>query len=845
MKYVFITLCFSVLLLLILMTQQKNHFSAKSNQEEPSDWFIAQRSYPYGKVDYTAYKIALQKKSELTAVVTERDNLIWQAEGPYNIGGRIQDVEMDPTNMQIIYAGAATGGIFKSTDQGATWTPIFDLQPSLSIGDIAIAPLDPETIYAGTGEPNCGGGSITYDGAGIFKSLDGGESWNYTGLDSSRNTGRIVVDPKNTNRVFAATMGDLFADSPHRGVYRTEDGGASWQQVLFLNDSTGAIDLAINRLHPDTIFACTWERVRRPTYEHYGGASSGIYRSYDGGNTWTELTSGLPSGNTVGRIGIDISQSNPAVLYAIYADDVGYFNGIYKTSDNGDNWTHTNDAALSGMFASYGWWFGRIKVDPISPNIAYAIGFDEYKTENGGTTWNSSGGSMHVDHHTMYIHPLDHNLILDGNDGGVYKSTNGSSSWTHYDNIANSQFYTCELDNSNTQRLYGGLQDNNVVRTLTGGLNDWQSIIGGDGFYVLVDPVNANYVYAESQYGALNKSTNGGTFFSSATNGIGFNDRHNWNTPVAFNPKNPKSLYYGSNKLYKSINRASNWNVISPDLTNGSGAGNITFGTITTISVSPVDTNTIYAGTDDGNVWMTSNNGVNWTNVSSTLPDRWVTRVTCDPKDELKAYVTFSGYRFNDNMVHVYMTEDGGQSWESISGNLPDIPTNDILVDTSLNNTLYIATDVGVFYSSNMGNSWNVLGTGLPTVPVTDLTFHEPTKTLLAATYGRSMYSLDLNNLPTGNPNPVTAVFSLTIFPNPVQDMLNVDFISDQSQKGMVKVMDVNGRVVWETQKSFSKGKNNFHWNREGENGSKVSPGIYFLCIEMEEKKVVKKFQVL
>ncbi|MBA2422793.1 MAG: hypothetical protein H0V61_06170, partial [Chitinophagales bacterium] len=544
-----------------------NRFTKVDDKKGPSDWFISQRIYPYGKVDYHAYKNSITRRAEMMAAKTERDDLLWLQEGPINIGGRVQDIEMDPADTSIIYVGAASGGIFKSHDGGLNWVSIFDEQPSLSIGDIAIAPSDPDIIFAGTGEPNCGGGSVTYDGMGVYKSTDAGLTWNYSGLDSTRNTGRIMIDPNNPQQVFIATMGDLFANTLQRGVYRSDDGGDTWERILFVSDSTGAIDLVINPLHPDTLYACMWERVRRPTYEHYGGLTCGIYRSYDGGDTWTQLTDGLPAGSDVGRIGIDISQSNPDILYAIYADKTGYFDGIYKTLDNGDSWIQTNDASLGSIFASYGWWFGRIKVDPTDENTAYALGFDEAKTSNGGSSWNISSGGMHVDHHTMFIHPLNPNLIYDGNDGGIYKSTDASSSWTHIKQLPITQFYTSEINFNSPEELYGGTQDNNVIRTLSGGIDDWESIIGGDGFYVLIDPENPNYVYAESQYGALNRSVNGGNTFFGATNGISQGDRKNWNTPVVFNPLNPQSLYYGSNKMYKSENRAANWDVVSGDLT--------------------------------------------------------------------------------------------------------------------------------------------------------------------------------------------------------------------------------------------------------------------------------------
>ena len=839
---------FSLLLLLTLVLFlgmfgfiQKGPSSNKTiENDEPSDWFMAQRTYPYGTVDYGSYKKALQTKISLVSNHTERDQPAWLLEGPINVGGRVQDIEMDPTNTNIIYAGAATGGIFKSEDAGVTWIPIFDAQPSLSIGDIAIATSDPNIIYAGTGEPNCGGGSITYDGMGIYKSTDAGENWSFTGLDSTRNTGRIIIDPQNSERVWAATMGDLFANDSNRGIYRTTDGGATWQQVLFLTDSTGAIDLAIHPQHTDTIYACMWERIRRPTYEHYGGSSCGIYRSFDGGDTWTQLTSGLPSGNNVGRIGIDISQSDPNTLYAIYADKTGYFMGLFKTTDGGNTWGPTNDASLGSMFASYGWWFGRIKCDPTSSSIVYAIGFNEYKTTDGGFTWNYSDGTMHVDHHTMYIHPLDHNLIYDGNDGGVYRSTNGSGSWTHILNLPISQFYTCEIDNLHPSHLYGGLQDNGVVRTLTGNTNDWQAIIGGDGFYILVDPTNNNYQYGEYQYGAFERSTDGGSSFYGATTGISSFDRTNWNTPVVFNPLNPKSLYLGTNRLYKSVNRAASWNAISNDLTNGSTGSNITFGTITAISVSPADTSVIYVGTDDGNVQVSTNNGSSWANVSSSLPDRWVTRVTCDPYNAMRAYVTFSGYRFYDNMVHVYMTNDQGQTWESIAGDLPDIPTSDIIVDPDFDSTLYIATDIGVFMSTNLGTNWTVLGIGLPLAPVTDIKLHEPTRTLIAATYGRSMHSLDLSELPTSSQTLSLIASSISVYPNPAQSVLKVEFNCTTDGDGVIEMYDVSGKAIWNSNQFFKKGKNQFKWNIKDGN-----TGIYFLNIEVGDRRWVKKVMVM
>jgi len=845
-KFLFFSLLISIVLLSSFFLFREGRNENEKN-DEPSDWFVMQRAFPYGKVDYTAYRTAVQQKATMNDPSSLRDYLQWQPAGPVNIGGRVQDIEMDPNNTNVIYVGSASGGVFKSTDGGTNWTPIFDGEPSLSIGDIAIAPSDPSIVYVGTGEPNCGGGSVTYDGAGIFKSIDSGATWNYVGLDSTRNTGRIVIDPTNSDRVFAATMGDLFANDSHRGVYRSIDGGQTWDQVLFVNDSTGAVDLAINPQHPDTIYAVTWQRVRRFTYEAYYGPGCGIWRSYDGGDTWTQLTSGLPSSDN-GRIGIDISQSNPSVLYAVYTQgSTAGFKGVYKTTNGGDSWSETNDGAMNGDFETYGWWFSRIKIDPTSSNTVFFIGFDLYKTTNGGNSWSFASGSNHVDNHTVYIHPQNHQLVYCGNDGGLYKSTNGGSSWSHFTNIPDNQFYSAEIDNSDPTNLYGGAQDNGVNRTLTGNVDDWSSIIGGDGFYIIVDPTNNNYQYGESQYGALVKSSNGGNFFNGATNGISFSDRFNWNAPIAFNPQNPKSLYFGSQKVYKSVNRAGHWNAISGDLSNGYSNSLVTYATVVTIAASPVDSNIIWAGTDDGNVWVTQNNGGNWTKVSDSLPDRWVTRVVCDPHDSNTAYVTLSGYKYYDNMTHVYRTTDLGATWTSIGGTMPDVPCNDLIVDPDYDSTLYLATDVGVFYTTNLGTTWFSLGYDLPTVPVDDLVFHEPTRKLVAGTYGRSMYSLDLSVF-----THATAIeehsFDVSVFPTLVDENLTVNIFSSKSNnKVSFSLIDVNGNLEWNSaQKNLHLGENSFNLSLNEMNLKKNGTnGIFFLNIKSGNQIVTKKIIVM
>jgi photosystem II stability/assembly factor-like uncharacterized protein len=837
-----------VLALFFLAGSDQRPGTFQHNYEYPNDWFFMQRAYPQGRINHQVYAQAL--KGSMALKKAQAKATLWDFAGPYNSGGRIADVEYD-TDSGEIFVGAASGGVFRLAADGSSWESIFDEALSLSIGDIAMAPSNHQVIYVGTGEANCGGGSQTYDGMGIFKSMDGGDSWLYAGLEESRNIGRIVVHPTDPDIVYAAAMGDLFGDTPDRGIYKTTDGGATWEKVLFVSDSTGGIDLVIHPESPEILYAAMWERVRRPDRRSYGGQTCGLYKTTDGGSTWTELTNGLPSpAEDIGRIGIDIAHSDPDMLYAIYADDIGYFKGVYKTSDGGNNWSQTNDDDLSSCFQSYGWWFGRIEVDPTDPEIAYVIGFDLYKTTNGGASWaNVSSWDVHVDQHGLFIHPEDNNKLFLGNDGGLYTSENGGNTWTFINILPITQFYTCEIDHQFPQRLYGGTQDNGTNRTLTGGLDDWEHIYGGDGFRVLVDPSDNDYVYAEYQYGGLGRSSSGGApgTFSGATSGINSSDRKNWNTPVVFDPLNPQILYYGSNKVYRSTNRAVSWSAISPDLTNGPGI-NLTYGTITTISVSPVNPGIIYAGTDDGNVWVSDDAGESWEQITQGLPNRWVTRVAADPMDEETVYLTFSGYRWNEYLPHVFRSDDKGQNWTDLSSNLPEIPLNDIIIDPTDNNILYVASDAGVFRSVNLGEDWQLMGTNMPLVPVNDLDLHNDTRKLVAATYGRSMYSYDLNQdtITTSITDRTvrTAGTRVHIYPNPVTEASKVRLSILHETNVCLHIADISGNLIHSTDLGTLVQGEQIH-DLKTFSPPNLGKGIYLLILETGDEKVVHRFVVV
>lgn len=772
-----------------------------------SDWFYMQRAFPYGKIDHAAYYNAAKKELAPRANhVSKVSATLWQEAGSRNIGGRITDVEMDPTSFLIAYLGAASGGVFKTTDGGSTWNPIFDNQPALSIGDIDLAPSNSSIIYVGTGEANGGSGSLTYEGNGVYKSTDAGATWTHVGLDSSHMIGRVAVHPNDADTVFVASMGDLYGEGPWRGLFRTADGGATWTKVFGLTDSSGCIDVVINPQNPNHVYCAMWERVRRPDRKNYAGPSSGIWRSTDAGNTWTQMTNGLPpAGTSYGRPCIDLCTSNPNVMYALYLDNSNSFLGLYKSTNGGTSWIQTNDASLSGAYGGSGYWFGRIKCDPTDQNTVYIIAFDMYKTSDGGLSYSGTFNFVHVDQHEVAVHPLNNDFVMLGNDGGLYISYNGGDTWTHNETLPITQFYACETDYNNANALYGGTQDNGTIRTLTGLHNDWIEILGGDGFVPLVDPNNSNILFAEYQYGGLYNSFDQGFTMNYAMSGV--TGTANWKAPVLFNPLNSSSVYFADQKVYKAANSANiTWNPISPDLVTIYNT-NLLFGTITALDVSPLDTNIIFAGTDDGQVWMTDDEGNTWNDVSAGLPQRWVTSVSCDPFDVNKVYVTLSGYRYHDNMSHVYVSSNLGTTWTDIGNNLPDIPVSDILPDPLYDSTLYLATDIGVYWSNTDGTSWNTLGSGMPVIVVNDLDLHIPTRTLVAATYGRSMYKMDLNVFL--GVKPEQGKLFVRVFPNPASDFLNICFSEIAGSDISVSIYDLRGRKKAEQQFKTVKGKNN------------------------------------
>ena len=805
--------------------ENKETFSSGSFEKYPHDYMFMQRAYPTGEIDPNAYRNAVNWKR----TAADRNNSIWEFSGPTNIEGRITDIEIPIDQSQTYYVGAAAGGIFKTTDAGANWLPIFDEQEMLSIGDMEISKNNTDIIWVGTGEVNAGGGSLAYDGDGIYRSEDGGLTWEVKGLPDVGSIGKVLIDPNDDNTVFVGAMGPLFRNDTNRGVYKSTDSGNTWEQKLMVSDSTGIIDMAIHPTNGDIIYAASWERIRRPNRNQYFGETSRLYRSMDGGDTWAEMTNGLPSTMTnKGRISIDISQSNPDVLYTSFTNPGG-IQGIYKTTDGGDSWVQVNSSGIGAV--SYEWWFGGLFVDPSNENTLYYLGFENFKSIDGGSSWSPIFTGVHVDQHALAFNTLVPGEVLLGNDGGLYVSNDAGNSYVKENTLPITQFYKIHVDAQNADRIYGGFQDNGSQRTVSGSSNDWNFLTGGDGFQPLVDETNSDVIYTMYQYGNVLKSVNNGANFNVVVAGLGA--RNNWNSPLTMDPNNSQTLYFGANMLYRSTDAAASWNAISPDLTNGNIGGNLTFGTITTISVSPLDPDLIYVGTDDGNVWVTEDGGTNWTNISVNLPNRWVTKVLASRNDLNDVYVTFSGYRYGEDDGHVFRSVNKGTSWFNISDNIPDIPVNDIEQDQ--NGSLYLGTDIGVLASGNLGTSWEVLGENIPSVVVTDLFIHEGTQFLYAGTYGRSSYKLDLASIVLGT-NDDTYSLDLVIFPNPASEKVTIklpyEFIGTR-----IVFYDSLGRSVLEHVLSEPN-------NKEMIDISGLESGVYFVTVKQGTNRATERLIV-
>jgi photosystem II stability/assembly factor-like uncharacterized protein len=697
------------------------------------------------------------------------ENIKFRNLGPAIAGGRVTVVVGVPGQPNLYYIGAAAGGVFKTIDGGISWKPIFEKEPVASIGAVALAPSNPNLIWVGTGEANIRNDVVT--GHGVYFSPDAGASWKFMGLADVGQISSVIVHPTNPDIVYVGALGHAWAPNPDRGVYRTTDGGKTWQKVLFVDDKTGVGDMIMDPGNPMVLFAGMWQVQRFPWELVSGGPSSGLYRSTDGGSTWKKLTEGLPEA-PLGRIGLAAAPSNPNHIYALVEAKKGR---LWDSHDLGDHWTQVSD---NHMLTVRGFYFSHLFVAPNSEEKIYFLSYLIAESTDGGKTAHPISRGVHPDHHALWIDPQDPNRLIEGNDGGVYISSDAGQHWRYLDNLPIEQFYAVAADDHTPYNLCGGLQDNNAwcgpSNSLgRGGITgfDWMTVAGGDGEYAVPAPGSSSLIYVDSQNGSiaqLDSQTGLARRIRPYLAGVeefppsDLKYRFNWTSPIATSRTDPNEVYLGANVLFKSTDSGTHWNAISPDLTRNdkskqvvSGgpieydiSGAETYDTILSMSISPVDPKVIWVGTDDGVVQVTRDGGEHWTNVSANIPKlpEWgrIQQIEAGPFSADTADVAVDFHETDDTHPYVFKTHDFGKTWAAISKGLPGgDPARVVREDPNHQGFLVVGTDTGLFYSTNDGDEWKPLKSDFPTAPIYDLKFIKSTHDLVIATHGRGLFVLD------------------------------------------------------------------------------------------------------
>ena len=759
--------------------------------------------------------------------------------GPSIMSGRVSDVAVDPQDPTHFYVGYASGGLWETTDNGSTYTPLFDNEAVMTVGDLDVHWAS-GTIYLGTGEVNSSRSS--YAGDGVYRSTDGGKSWMHLGLDETHHIGRVIVDQDDANRVWVAALGHLYGPNPERGLFVTRDGGETWDATLQVNDSTGVIDLVRDPLQPDHLYAATWQRERKAWNFVESGPGSAIYESRDGGESWTPLsgpTSGFPSGEGVGRIGLAVSYDAEGTRhlfasldnYFLRANDtktedeqaltknrvrempakdllrletylledflrnnafprdltaesvrrqlesgeisplqlVEYLEDanselfdtpvkgfeLYELIGENTEWKRTHEDYLDGVYYSYGYYFGQIAVHPRDPSTIYAMGVPIIKSTDGGKTWaGANGDNVHSDHHYLWINPDKPDHLINGNDGGINISYNGGQSWLKSNVPPLGQYYAVAVDNHpDGYRVYGGLQDNGTWRgphDYRAG-NGWQqngrypyeSLMGGDGMQVQVDPRDHETAYVGFQFGNYFRvnQKEGERKLITPRHKLGQRPyRWNWQAPILISPHQPDIFYMGSNFLHRSLNRGDEFTTISDDLTAGGRFGDVAYGTLTTIDESPLQFGLLYTGSDDGRVHRSDDGGNTWKRLDESLPQNlWVSRVDASHADKNVVYLSLNGYRDDNFTSYVYRSTDRGDNWSAVGTDLPSEPVNVVKEDPLNPALLYVGTDHGLYVSTDTGRTFQAV-TDLPAVAVHDVVVQTTAKDLIVGTHGRSLY---------------------------------------------------------------------------------------------------------
>jgi photosystem II stability/assembly factor-like uncharacterized protein len=704
-------------------------------------------------------------------------DLKWRQAGPAFQAGRIESIACPPGYTSTIYVGVGSGNLWKSNNNGITWEPIFENESTFAVGAVAVSESDPNIVWVGTGEVLMARSS--YAGTGAFKSTDAGQTWQNMGLHDTYHIARVLIDPVDPDVVYVAAIGHNYTYNEQRGLFKTVDGGKTWRKILYVSDRVGCVEVVMDPANNHTLYAVMWERDRKAWNNIEAGPGSGLYRSTDAGASWELLSGGLPQGEHVGRIGIAVARSNPNVVYALVdnqarrSEDKRSVGGqVYRSDDKGQTWRKVHEAPLP---ARIGYDFCLIRVSPDNEDQIYVLGNYLLTSNDGGKSYERNQGQivnlrphgskvLHLDHHDMWIDPLNPDRLILGTDGGLYMSYDRGLTWLRLNNMPIAEVYAVEVDMAEPYNIYIGTQDNAAIYgpsdyvLADGQPEPWKHVYldrwgGGDSYFTPADPTDRSIVYYEHQFGDLRRKNLDDGSNKSIRPRVPKGQpplRRNWMTPVVISHHNPFTLYYGAHKLFKSINRGDSWTCISPDLTTSPGPekqGDVPYGTITMIAESPLQAGLVYVGADDGNVQITRDDGLNWTKISDGLPDKWVSRVTASEHELATVYVSFTGYREDDFEKYLYMSTDFGKTWESIAGNLPSEPINVIAEDHRDKDILYVGTDLGVYTTLDKGKRWISLCNGLPTSAVHDLAVHPREHELVIGTHGRSVYILDVNDV--------------------------------------------------------------------------------------------------
>lgn len=747
--------------------------------------FLLLFSFPLNSKEPKKNEVQASKKPTI-----DFNNIELRLLGPAVFGGRISDLAINPNNKKEFYVAVASGGVWKTTNGGITFDPIFDTYGSFSIGCVAIDPNNPFIVWVGTGENNSQR-SVSW-GDGVYKSLDGGKTWKNVGLKKSEHIGKIVIHPQNSNIVYVAAQGPLWGPGGDRGLYKTTDGGATWEQVLNISENTGVTDVVMDPRNPDVLYCASYQRRRHVWTLINGGPEAAIYKTTDGGKTWEKLKNGLPSGD-LGRIGLGISPANPDYIYAIIEGNEGK-GGIYRSTDRGASWEKRNS-----WFSPSAQYYHEVFCDPKNPDRVFFIDTYLRVTEDGGKTLKRvPNNNRHVDDHVVWIDPDDTKHLLVGGDGGLYETYDDGKTWRFFANIPTGQFYRIACDNSEPfYYVYGGTQDNNTWggpsrTTSSGGITneDWFLVVGGDGYKAQIDPNNPDIVYAMWQYGNLVRydRKSGEVFYIQPQPEKGEALRWNWDTPLLLSKHSPTRIYICANKVFRSDDRGQSWKVISPDLTRqidrnklpvmgkiwspdavAKNASTSFYGNIVAFSESPIDENILIVGTDDGLIQITTDGGKNWQKIEKfpTVPETtYVSDVFASHHDRNVFFASFDNHKNSDFKPYVLMTTDLGKTWQTISSNLPETgPVYTIVEDFKDPKLLFIGTEYGLFVSTNRGGEWIQLKGNFPTIAVRDLEMQKRENDLVVGTFGRGIYIFDDYSFMRNLNDSILNKASATIFP--------------------------------------------------------------------------------